>query len=151
MTSASQPVDGLVCSVGYEGRTVGEFVDVVAANGVGVVVDVRLNAISRKPGFSKTALTAALADAAIGYRHERDLGNPKDNRDGFRRGLPVARERYRQHLENGATSAYETVARLVCERRVALLCFERDHATCHRSCVTERMRERWPHLAVVCL
>ena len=39
---------------------------------------------SRKRGFSKTSLTAALAAAGIGYRHETELGNPPENRDAFR-------------------------------------------------------------------
>ena len=51
-----------------------------------VLVDVRLNAVSRKSGFSKKRLTQALKDAGIEYVHEKDLGNPQDNRDSFRNG-----------------------------------------------------------------
>lgn len=138
-----------IFSVGYEGRSIDEFVDVLRTNGVEIVVDVRLNAISRKRGFSKTALSTALKTAAIDYQHERELGNPKDNRDAFRSGLRSARTRYRRHLRNGATPSFEAVVELARERKVALLCFENDHATCHRSCITERMQESWPQLGVV--
>lgn len=40
-------------SVGYEGRDLSDFVELLQENGVTVLLDVRLNAISRKPGFSK--------------------------------------------------------------------------------------------------
>ena len=39
-----------------------------------MVCDVWRNSISRKKSFSKTALTASLADASIGYRHFPALG-----------------------------------------------------------------------------
>lgn len=71
-------------------------------NRVDVLVDVRLNPISRKKGFSKSSLQQALGAARIEYRHERQLGNPKSNRDPFRRGLKSARARYLRHLRNGA-------------------------------------------------
>lgn len=145
---SSTDSDGSIYSVGYEGRSIDEFIEVLVTNRVEVVVDVRLNAISRKRGFSKTALTTALADAAIAYQHERDLGNPKDNRDAFRSGLQSARTRYRRHLQNGATPSLQTVVELARKHRVALLCFEHDHSTCHRSCITERMQESWPQLDV---
>jgi hypothetical protein len=37
-------------SVGYEGRTVDDLVDLLVAEGVEVVADVRLTPMSRKPG-----------------------------------------------------------------------------------------------------
>ena len=145
----SSNTDGSIYSVGYEGRSIDEFVDVLVAHSVELVVDVRLNAISRKRGFSKTALTTALADASIGYHHERSLGNPKDNRDDFRSGLPAARARYQRHLRNGASDCLRAVTELARRHTVALLCFEHDHSTCHRSCITDHMQESWPHLNVL--
>ena len=138
-----------IVSIGYEQRNIDEFVGLLVTAGVETLVDVRLNAISRKKGFSKTALSGALATAGIAYRHERDLGNPKDNRDPFRQGSPEARNRYRQHLSNGASTALNQVAELASQTRVALLCFERDHTKCHRSCITEEAQSINPTLAVV--
>ena len=62
MTSAPSPQ---VVSVGYEGRSVEELVQVLRAEDVAVLVDIRLTPISRKRGLSKTALTRALRDAGI--------------------------------------------------------------------------------------
>jgi len=136
-------------SVGYQERNIDEFVELLVNNDVALLVDVRLNAISRKRGFSKTALSNALAEVGIGYRHERELGNPKDNREAFRQGHTSARNRYLKHLSNGASGIYDEIVSLASTSRVALLCFERDHAECHRSCIIDTAQERDPNLRVV--
>lgn len=136
-------------SVGYEGRTADELVDTLKDRGVDVLVDVRLNAISRKKGLSKKALAAALADAGIEYRHEPKLGNPKENREAFRKGLKSARDRYEAHLSNGAVATFDATVALAANRRIALLCFERDHRTCHRSCIIDRAQRADPALSVI--
>ena len=147
MTAAS---DGpTIVSIGYEGRDPSELIGLLKANGIVTLVDVRLNPISRKKGFSKKALAAALADAGIEYRHERELGNPKENRDLFRQGLASARYRYRRHLQNGACSAYERVVDLASTSRIALLCYERDHDQCHRSCILEAAQTDHPTISVL--
>lgn len=51
----------MLCTVGYEGRTLDEVLDVLAAAGVTRVIDVRELPLSWRPGLSKTALGAALA------------------------------------------------------------------------------------------
>ena len=136
-------------SVGYQERDIDEFVGLLVDNGVEILVDVRLNAISRKRGFSKTALSNALAAAGIAYRHERELGNPKDNREAFRQGHASARSRYLAHLSNGASIVYDEVVTLAGTNRVALLCYERDHAECHRSCIIDTAQGRDPSLRVL--
>ena len=75
----------VVISVGYQQRTLEELLELLQSYNVNVLVDVRLTPISRKRGFSKTALSNALSAVGIEYRHERELGNPKDNRDHFRK------------------------------------------------------------------
>jgi len=146
MPSTSRPA---LLTVGYEQREVDELVALLINNGVHTLVDVRLNAISRKKGFSKTALSNALAEAGIAYRHERELGNPKANREPFRQGLSSARTRYRRHLANGASGALDEVLALASTVRVALLCFEREHDTCHRSCITAAAQTANPALRIV--
>lgn len=132
---------GLV-SVGYEGRNANELIETVTNQGVRVLVDVRLTPLSRKKGLSKTKLSEALAAAGIQYVHHRELGNPKDNRDDFRRGSATSRARYRRLLsEPPAVGALKHVSELLDEGVVALLCFERDHAQCHRGIVADALLE----------
>lgn len=125
-----------IVSVGYERRDIDEFVELLRSELVDLLVDVRLNAISRKRGFSKTALATALSEAGIEYRHERVLGNPKQNREPFRRGDASARQRYEEHLRDHAGAICDELVELAGSVRIALLCYERDHETCHRSSIT---------------
>lgn len=129
---------GALLSIGYEGRSLADVVELLVDNDVDVLVDVRLNAISRKPGLSKTALSDALAAAGIEYLHQRELGNPKDNRAGFRSGSKSSRSRYLRSLSNGGYSAYASTVDLAKTQRVALFCYEKTHAECHRSCIADK-------------
>lgn len=146
MTTARQST---IISIGYERRTPSELIRVLQDLDVELLVDVRLNPISRKPGLSKSSLAEALKEAGIDYLHERQLGNPKDNRDGYRRGLKSARNRYRRHLQNGASEAYRGVIDLARGSRLALLCVERDVEECHRSSILEAAEADLPGLTVI--
>lgn len=137
-------------SVGYEGRDVEELVTLLVEEQVTVLLDVRLNAISRKRGFSKTRLGEALADAGITYRHSRSLGNPQDNREPFRAGdTSRGLAGFRGVLTSeDAVEEIDRLVGLLAERRVAVLCFEREHARCHRQAVVDAAAGRHDDLPV---
>lgn len=125
----------VVWTIGYEQTTMAAFLAALTGAGVEVLADVRAIAASRRPGFSKTALTANLAEAGIEYRHFRALGTPADGRAAARAGNHAALERiYAGQLElPEAIAAGAQLADLAAERRTALLCYERDPACCHRT------------------
>lgn len=128
-------------SIGYQGRDVQALIADLKAYCVQVLVDVRLTPISRKKGLSKTALRHALEAAGIAYVHHRELGNPRDNREEFRKGSPESRERFRSLLRSGeAEVALRHVSELLDGGTVALLCFERDHEQCHREIVADELK-----------
>lgn len=130
-------------TIGYEGRTADELINELAGAGVDVLVDVRLTPVSRKQGMSKRGLSAALAEAGLRYLHLPALGNPKDNRDGFRAGDASSRSRFADLLRlPEAAAALGTVEELVKRNHVALLCFERDAHTCHRQIVGDELARR---------
>ena len=127
-----------ITTIGYEGRTASEVIDALRTAGVKVLVDVRLTPLSRKPGLSKNGLAARLFDAGIEYMHLPELGNPRENRDGFRRGDAAAVARYRAVLRTPeGQAALDQLVRLARQQRVAVMCFEHDAAECHRSMVVD--------------
>lgn len=131
---------------GYEGRTIAQYVEDLCVWQVDVVVDVRLNAISRKKGFSKTALRETLAEAGIRYEHRPELGNPKDNRAGFwEPGTADHRHAVSRFAASlaGASSAdaLRELADMATEQRVMLLCFEADERCCHRRVVLDQVKQ----------
>ena len=133
-------------TIGYEGKTVGEFLDELAGAGVERLIDVRAVAASRRPGFSKTALAAALAERGIEYIHLRPLGTPAAGRQAARAGRTAEmRAIYAGQLDTPeAGLALEQALAAAAERPSALLCYERDAPGCHRAMLAERMRARAP-------
>jgi uncharacterized protein (DUF488 family) len=145
----SGPHSGRLTTVGYEGRTAEELVELLVAEGVDVLADVRLTPLSRKPGLSKRRLAESLGAAGIDYLHLPALGNPKDNREHFRTGDVVAGiARFRTVMEMpSAADALDRLGELARRRDVALLCFELEHARCHRQVVSDELVRRDPTLA----
>lgn len=124
-----------IWTIGYEQTTMSAFLAALQGAGVELVADVRAIAASRRPGFSKTALAANLAQAGIGYRHFRALGTPPEGRAAAR-ALDLAKLKrvYAGQLElPEALAAGAELADLAHDRRVALLCYEREPACCHRT------------------
>ncbi|WP_114228364.1 MULTISPECIES: DUF488 family protein [Sphingomonas] len=122
-------------TIGYEGTTVADFLAALKAAGVTRLVDIRALPLSRRPGFSKSPLRAALAEAGIEYAHLRALGTPAAGREAARKGRQAELERiYREQLElPEAMAASAQLRELAVEAPTALLCFEREPAGCHRS------------------
>ncbi|MEU9830816.1 DUF488 domain-containing protein [Streptosporangium sp. NPDC048047] len=142
-----------VTGVGYEGCDLDGFIRRLHRQGVTTLIDVRLNPISRKRGFSKAALAHALADAGIAYEHMRELGNPKWNRAGFGGSpgeLGAARGVYAQALTgDDAHRCLERITETARRQMVAVMCFEADEHRCHRDLVLRAVRERFSCTAPV--
>ena len=124
-----------IFTIGYEGVTQGEFLAALIEAGVERLIDVRAVPNSRRPGFSKTPLRNALAEAGIDYVHLRALGTPADGRAAARAGRKADLERiYAGQLElPEAIAQAAQMIDLARHKPSALLCYERDPAACHRS------------------
>src|SRR5687768_5495438 len=113
----------------------GEFPTALQAAGVGRLIDVRALPLSRRPGFSKSPLRAALGEAGIDYVHLKALGTPAAGREAARKG----RHQELKRIYAGQLELPEAIAEgaqmldLAREKPSALLCYERDPAACHRS------------------
>ena len=124
-----------IFTIGYEGATMGEFLEALQNAGVEQVIDVRAVPNSRRPGFSKTPLRNALAEAGIDYVHLRALGTPAAGREAARAGRKAELEAiYAGQLETPEAMAEGAMMlELSAEKPSALLCYERDPACCHRT------------------
>jgi len=125
---------------GYEGAQLPEVLAKLSAARVQIVLDVRELPLSRRRGFSKTPLSAALAAAGIAYAHLRRAGNPARK---LRKtvGAAAMRASYRAHLadDGGIVPLVADAAR---GKRAALMCFEADPLACHRSVLGARVAKR---------
>ena len=142
-----------VLTIGYERLRPESLVAELAAAQIERVLDVRIRPQSRKPGMSKTRLTATLAAHGIRYEHRRALGTPPDLRALFRAGrIAEAATGFRKHVEGHAAAELDALAAELAEPgtpRTALLCLEEDPTVCHRRVLTDALRTRRPGLAVV--
>ena len=124
-----------IFTIGYEGAIVPQFIDSLRDAGVERVIDVRALPLSRRPGFSKSALRAALEEQGIEYVHLKALGTPADGRAAARAGRHADMER----IYGGQLELPEAIAQsaqmlaLAEEKPTALLCMEREPARCHRT------------------
>lgn len=124
-----------VYTIGYEATTTADFLAALARAGVKRVIDVRALPLSRRPGFSKSMLAAALREAGIDYVHLKALGTPKRGRDAAKKGdVATLRAVYDDQLAlPEAQAAAAQMRELAAEMPSALLCYERDPCHCHRT------------------
>lgn len=124
-------------TIGYEGRALDELIAILAAKKIDRVIDIRELPLSRRRGFSKTPLGAALGGAGIEYMHMREAGNPyRKLKDAIPREELLAK--YKQHIAE-ARDVVADVAEQARGLRAALLCYEAEPAECHRSLLAPRV------------
>ena len=134
-----------IFTIGYEGADADRFLATLKQEGVATLADVRAVALSRKRGFSKSALRDALAGQGIGYEHFITLGTPKEGRQAARAGdAELMRRIYCDEVlaTEPAQEALRDLEALAQAQPVCLLCFERDPAHCHRRILAQRLGER---------
>src|SRR3982751_1623488 len=124
-----------IFTIGYEGTTVPEFIATLRKAAIERVIDVRALPLSRRPGFSKTPLRNALAEARIDYVHLKALGTPSAGRTAARAGRHADMARiYAGQLElPEAMVPSAKMLELATEKPSAVLCMEREPAHCHRT------------------
>ncbi|MBN1353633.1 MAG: DUF488 domain-containing protein [Candidatus Omnitrophica bacterium] len=129
-------------TAGYEGKDIDEFIDHLSEYNIQRVVDVREIPLSRKPGFSKTALRKRLAEHGIDYIHFRTLGSPSSLRKKLYqdKDFEYFFEEYERHLET-CKDELKKIYEVISERLSCLLCFEKDHSNCHRTAVADRVNQ----------
>jgi uncharacterized protein (DUF488 family) len=134
----------MLYTIGYERSNIADFVATLRFSGVNVLADIRDRAQSRRPGFSKSALSEALSKAGIEYIHLRDLGDPKEGREAARRGdFSEFRRIFAGVMASDeANSAIRQIEELLIDSSVCLMCYERDEKTCHRKIVSDDLKKR---------
>ncbi len=131
-------------TIGYEKALLGDVLATLATAGVTTLIDVRDRPISRRPGFSKRQLAAAIEDAGMHYVHLAALGTPPEGRLANRRGewdrfWGIVEEKL---ARPEAELALREAAGIAQAAPSCLLCYESDWQTCHRRRVAEILCRR---------
>jgi uncharacterized protein (DUF488 family) len=131
-------------SIGYEKATLGEVIAALHRAGVAVLLDVRDRPISRRPGFSKRQLMAAVEEAGMRYLHLAALGTPPEGRLANRRHhwqrfwAIVDDKLSRPEAELDLAAA----AQIAATAPSCLICYEADWRCCHRARIAEILSRR---------
>ena len=132
-------------TIGYEGISIEQYVTRLMEHCVSTLLDVRRNPFSMKFGFSKAQLQRITRECGIEYRHFPMLGIESGHRKGLETHADYKRlfAKYRRSLarKEDDLDAIEDILRK--HARVALTCFEQDHAWCHRTPLAAAVQSRY--------
>jgi uncharacterized protein (DUF488 family) len=134
----------LLYTIGYEKALLKDVISTLAAARVATLIDVRDRPISRRPGFSKRQLAAAVEDAEMRYVHLQALGTPPEGRLAARRRewdrfWGIVEEKL---ARPEAELALQEAAEIAEAAPGCLLCYEADWQICHRRRVAEILAQR---------
>ncbi len=140
------PHSALVCTIGHSNRSIDAFIDLLRANEIAHVLDVRTVPRSRhNPQFNQDALPASLAAVGISYTHLPGLGGLRHARaDSPNTGWHNLSFRgYADYMQSAEFDEnVETVAKLARGERCVLMCAEAVPWRCHRSMIGDALLVR---------
>lgn len=131
-----------ILTIGYEGRKIDDFVDCLKKSNISRLIDVREIPLSRKKGFSKTALRERLECENIEYVHLKALGSPSLIRNKLKSDLDYNYffKAYLEYLSQNMEVVKE-VYEYLSDGINCFMCFERSPEKCHRSAVANKIKE----------
>jgi uncharacterized protein (DUF488 family) len=135
-----------VFTVGHSTRTLPEFIDILKAHSVTLIVDVRTVPRSRhNPQFNKETLPEALKTEGIRYIHMPEVGGlRRPSRDSANKAL--RNKGFRGYADYMQTREFtENILKLMAlarENRVALMCAEALPWRCHRILLSDALTVR---------
>ena len=131
-------------TIGYEKAAQGDVLAALAAAGVATLIDVRDRPQSRRAGFSKRQLQAAIEERGWRYVHLKALGTPPEGREANR---TRQWQRFWRIVEARLATPeaeldLQRAAELAHAAPACLLCYEASWQVCHRRRVAEILAER---------
>ncbi|MGQ9873913.1 MAG: DUF488 domain-containing protein [Chloroflexus sp.] len=123
-------------TIGYEGRSLENYLNMLIRNGIKILVDVRNNPMSMKPGFSKSQLQTYCESLGIGYIHIPEVGIVSELRKNLKSQEDYEElfAAYRREILPTTVSFQQRILNILLRyHRIALTCFEAESQRCHRS------------------
>jgi len=133
-----------VWTVGHSTRSAEEFMKILTAHGIEVLVDVRsFPGSKRYPHFNRAELAESLAKVGIEYKHEPRLGGRRRPRaDSHNTAWRNASFRaYADYMETDEfKEGVEDLVELARDARVVVMCAEAVWWRCHRSLISDYLK-----------
>jgi uncharacterized protein (DUF488 family) len=133
-----------IWTIGHSTRTIEDFIDLLRAHQIEVLVDVRHFPGSRKfPHFNQGALSDALGAAGIRYEHLVELGGRRPvHRDSHNLAWRNASFRgYADYMETQPfRDGIERLLKTARTKATAIMCSEAVWWRCHRSMIADYLK-----------
>lgn len=131
--------DQMLFTIGYEGRSVESFMNILIQNDIHMLCDVRRNPLSRKFGFSKNKLEHIANTVGIKYVHIPELGIESKKRTYLNSEYDYCClfADYAKTLPKLKPYLEKFYSFLCAENRIALMCYEKEPEMCHRHVVRD--------------
>lgn len=131
-------------TIGYEGRDIDLFLDVLIQNAIDILVDVRKNPFSMKFNFTKNSLKNYLEKSEIQYIHIPELGIEGEKRKDLLtlKDYEKLFEDYEKTTIKENPKLLDKIVELSRSHRVALMCFEADINMCHRGVIARNISQK---------
>lgn len=138
-----QKTEQVLFSIGYEGRSVEEFCNILLQNDVRLIVDVRNNPFSRKFGFAKKRFSEIVESLGLGYIHMPELGIEHAKRETTTTDeeFQALFAEYAKTLPERQEALDHVYALLQENKRIALLCYEHEPIRCHRHVISDYLQK----------
>jgi len=140
-----------IYSIGFTQKTAQEFFEILRANHIERLLDIRLNNTSQLAGFAKARDLPYFLNEICGseYAHEPLLAPTQQLLDAFKRrkdNWDIYSAAYLALIT--ARKVEEKLCKSDFERRTALLCSEATPEHCHRRLALEYLKANWGDLLI---
>lgn len=121
-----------IYTIGYEGKDIRDFIQLLKENSIETVIDVRSYPTSKRENFDKESLKEKLGNENIGYRHYPELGGLTD-------------QDYKEKVKTESWKmVFGKLKSTASKHRSAMMCLEKDPMRCHRRFIAEKLgQEGW--------
>lgn len=135
-----------IWTIGHSTRSADDFIELLQANGITGLADVRTIPKSRRhPHFARAALAARLSQKGIEYRHFAALGGLRKPRADSPNGA-WRNESFRGYADHMMTPefsrAVDELLEFGSQRAVAVMCAEAVWWQCHRMLLSDALMAR---------
>jgi uncharacterized protein (DUF488 family) len=133
----------IILTIGHSTRVIEDFIDLLQAHGVQLIIDIRTIPRSRRnPQFNEDTLATSLKEWGTDYVRLKELGGLRHPRKDSQ-NLGWRNESFRGFADYMQTPEFEVgineLIRLAHDRTVAIMCAEALPWRCHRSLVADAL------------
>ncbi|HEY9245739.1 MAG TPA: DUF488 family protein [Candidatus Methanoperedens sp.] len=134
-----------VFTIGYEGKDIDSFLNILIKNEIDLLIDVRKNPFSMNFSFTKDKLKNYLGKTGIEYIHIPELGIDGELRENLVT-ITDYQNLFKQYEATTLVQEYQQILHIMKlseKHRVALMCFEANKNMCHRGIIADNIEKQY--------